>query len=143
MGAPALPLALPAINTAVLFGSSLAFGRGLLALRGGRRSSFRAAVGIALGLGVIFLVLQLVLWRQVAASGLGVADGSYGAVFYAFTAFHALHVLVGVLVLCWVFVGSLRGAYTEHNVINVRMCGMFWHFVDVVWVLMFLAIYVF
>ncbi len=141
-GAPHLPLALPALNTAVLLASSYCFSRGLAALRRGRRDAFRTSIGLTLGLGMLFLALQLVLWRQVAASGLGVADGSYGAVFYAFTAFHALHVLVGVIVLGWVFVRSLLGAYTEHNVINVRVCGMFWHFVDVVWVLMFLTIYV-
>lgn len=141
-GAPALPLALPALNTVVLLASSFAFTRGLSALGRGQRGAFRASVGLTFGLGALFLALQLLLWQRVAASGLGVADGSYGAVFYAFTAFHALHVLVGLGILLWVFVRSLGGAYTEHNTINVRMCAMFWHFVDVVWVLMFLTIYV-
>jgi len=141
-GAPALPVALPALNTAVLLASSVTFARGLAQLRRGRRSEFTALVAITLGLGALFLVLQLVVFRQVAAAGLTITDGVYGAVFYSFTAFHAAHVLVGVLILLWVFARSLRGAYTEHNTINVRMCGMFWHFVDVVWVLMFLTIYV-
>jgi cytochrome c oxidase subunit 3 len=141
-GAPQLPIGLPAINTAVLVASSAAFVQGISALRRGRRGAFRVAVGVTLVLGVLFLALQLLLWRRVAASGLGVADGSYGAVFYVFTAFHALHVLVGVGILLWVFLRSLGGAYTEHNTINVRMCAMFWHFVDVVWLLMFLTIYV-
>jgi cytochrome c oxidase subunit 3 len=141
-GAPALPLALPAINTAVLLASSVAFIQGIAALRRGRRAAFKAAVGITLALGVLFLALQLLLWSTVAASGLGVADGSYGAVVYAFTAFHALHVLAGVGILLWVFVQALRGAYTEHNTINVRVCAMFWHFVDVVWLFMFLTIFV-
>ena len=142
-GAPALPLLLPALNTVVIVASSLAFAQGLSSLRRGQRGRFRALLGLTFGLGALFLVLQLLLWRHVVATGLGVADGSYGAVFYAFTAFHALHVIVGLGVLLWVFVRSLQGAYTEHNTSSVRVCGMFWHFVDVVWVLMFLTIYVF
>src|SRR5262249_42545982 len=87
VGAPPLPL--PALNTAVLLASSFTFWSGLNALRKGERDRFRSLVGITLVLGALFLVLQLVLWKSVAASGLHVADGSYGAVFYAFTAFHA------------------------------------------------------
>jgi cytochrome c oxidase subunit III len=142
-GAPPLPLALPALNTVVILASSFSFAQGLSSLRKGLRNRFRALVGVTFALGVLFLVLQLSLWRHVAAAGLGIADGSYGAVFYSFTAFHALHVLVGLGILLWVFVRSLQGAYTEHNTASVRVCAMFWHFVDVVWVLMFLTIYVF
>jgi cytochrome c oxidase subunit 3 len=142
VGAPRLPLGLPALNTVVLLASSLAFARGISLLSRGRRAPFRALVGVTLALGAAFLALQLVLWQKVAAAGLGVADGSYGAVFYSFTALHALHVLVGVIILFWVFVRALKGAYTEHNTINLRVCAMYWHFVDVVWVLMFLTIYV-
>src|SRR4051812_24131317 len=79
VGAPALPLALPALNTAVLLASSFVFARGIAALRRGKRDRFRAAVGLTLGLGALLLALQLSLWKSVAAAGLGVADGSYGA----------------------------------------------------------------
>ena len=140
-GAPVLPLGLPAINTVVILTSSLTFAWGLESLRRGRRARFRALVGVTAVLGAIFLALQLTLWQHVVAAGLPVA-GTYGAVFYSFTALHALHVLVGLGILLWVFARSLFGKYTEHNTTNVRMCAMFWHFVDVVWVLMFLTIYV-
>jgi cytochrome c oxidase subunit 3 len=142
-GAPPLPVALPALNTVVLLGSSFSFSRGIAALRRGQRGVFRASVGVTFVLGAVFLALQLLLWQRVAAAGLGAADGSYGAVFYAFTSFHALHVLVGLGIVLWIFVRAMRGAYTAHNLSNVRVSAMFWHFVDVVWVLMFLTIYVF
>ena len=141
-GAPPLPLLLPGVNTLVLLASSFTFSRALAELRRGERGSFLRMVGVTFGLGALFLALQLVVFRQVAASGLSMSDGLYGAVFYAFTAFHGLHVAVGLGVLGWVLHGALRGRISEHNTVAVRVCTMFWHFVDAVWVLMFLTIYV-
>lgn len=141
-GMPALPVALPAVNTAVLFASSLTFAHGVREMGKGRKAMLPRMVAVTLVLGVLFLGLQLLVFKQVAAAGLSVSSGIYGGVFYAFTAFHALHVAVGLLVLGWVLFQSLRGRYTEHNHTNVRLCTMFWHFVDVVWALMFLTIYV-
>jgi cytochrome c oxidase subunit III len=142
VGVPRLPLGLPALNTVVLGASSWSFARGLDALRSGRRSAFARRVAATLGLGAIFLVIQLAVFRQVAASGLSIASGTYGAIFYTFTAFHALHVAVGLGIVLWLLLQAKRGAYTEHNTITVRVCSMYWHFVGVVWALMFLTIYV-
>jgi len=146
-GAPPLPVALPALNTVILLASSVTFARGLRELRRGRRAAFRGLVTTTLGLGVLFLVLQLLVFRQVAATGLAISDGIYGAVFYAFTAFHGLHVAAGLGILLWVLYRSRVGAppstaVSEHQTIAVSVCTMFWHFVDAVWVLMFLTIYV-
>lgn len=150
-GAPPLPVALPALNTVILLVSSFTFAHGLKELRRGRREAFKAMVTVTLALGALFLVLQLVLFRQVAATGLSIGDGIYGAVFYSFTAFHGLHVAAGLGILLWVLFQTRapnapptarRGAINEHNTSAVRVCTMFWHFVDVVWVLMFLTIYV-
>jgi cytochrome c oxidase subunit III len=140
-GVPLLPLAVPAVNTLVLLASSFTFARGLAELRRGRRKGLTPWVIATLALGAVFLVLQVVVWRGVSASGLHVSSGIYGSVFYALTTFHWLHVVVGLFVLLFVIVQSLRGKYTEHNYVNVRLCGMFWHFVDVVWLLMFVSIY--
>ncbi len=141
VGAPPLPLVTPAINTAVLVASSVAFGRGLEQLRRGNRRALTAWVALTLALGVGFLVGQLATWRAVFHQGLRISSGLYGSVFYTLTVFHALHVVAGVVVLATVLVKSIRGSYTEHNVTNVRLCGMFWHFVDVVWILMFVSLY--
>jgi cytochrome c oxidase subunit III len=144
VGMPRLPVLLPALNTAILLVSSLTFARGLAALRRGRRAELTRMVAVTFVLGAAFLALQVHVWRSLVAAGLTVQSGGvYSSVFYALTVFHALHVVVGLFILLWVFVRSLRGTYTEHNHINVRLCTMFWHFVDVVWVLMFLTLYVF
>jgi cytochrome c oxidase subunit 3 len=141
-GVPRLPLALPALNTLVLGASSWAFAHGLDGLRRGRRSAFPAMVATTLGLGALFLAIQLAVFREAAAAGLSIAIGPYGAVFWAFTSLHALHVAVGLAIVLWLLVQALRGRYTEHNTITVRVCGMYWHFVGAVWALMFLTIYV-
>jgi len=141
-GLPALPVGLAAINTLVLIASSGTFAYAIKALKRAERSTFTALVGATFGLGVLFLALQLTMWRKVAQAGLSIGDGLYGGAVYGFSAVHALHVAAGLLVVLWVLVRSLRGAYTEHNHTNVRLCAMFWHFVDIVWILMFVTIYV-
>jgi cytochrome c oxidase subunit III len=142
-GVPILPIGLPAINTAVLLASSLTFAYGLRELRRGKRAVFQRALAATILLGVVFLALQIHVWRSLSLAGLHFGSGLYGSVFYTLTAFHALHVAVGLAILIGVFVRSLLGKYTEHNTTSVRLCTMFWHFVDVVWILMFLTIYLF
>ena len=141
-GVPALPLGLPALNTAIILLSSFTFARGLRALRRGQRRAFQELVVVTFALGALFLGLQVAVWISLARAGLHPSTGIYGSVFYGLTAVHALHVAAGLLILLWVFVRSLRGTYSEHNHINIRLCTMFWHFVDVVWVLMFITLYV-
>lgn len=141
-GMPTLPVALPALNTAIMLVSSFTFSRGLLALRRGDRARFQALVVTTFALGALFLGLQIHVWSSLSRAGLHASSGTYGSVFYALTTIHALHVAAGLLILLWVFFRSLRGTYSEHNHINVRLCTMFWHFVDAVWILMFLTLYV-
>jgi cytochrome c oxidase subunit III len=142
-GAPPLPLALPALNTLVLVASSLALWRGVAALARGNRRALAPWVGVALVLGAAFVGLQLVVWKAQWAAGLLPSSGVYGSLFYGLTALHAVHVVAGLLVLLVVLGRALGGVYTEHNVVRVRVAAMFWHFVDAVWLVMFLSIYLF
>jgi cytochrome c oxidase subunit 3 len=142
-GVPALPVALPLLNTLVLLASSAALHRGIAALAQGSRRALVPWLGAAMGLGVAFLALQAVLWRQLWLLELRPSTGVYGSVFYGLTVLHALHVAAGLLVLLVVLVRAVGGTYTEHNVVRVRVCAMFWHFVDVVWLLMFVSIFLF
>lgn len=142
-GVPQLPLALPALNTAVLVGSSLALGQGVRELARGNRKALAPWVGLAAALGAGFLGLQVVVWRGLWDQGLLPSSGVYGSLFYGLTMLHAVHVVAGFLVLLVVLGRALGGTYTEHNVVRVRVAAMFWHFVDAVWLLMFLSIYLF
>ena len=142
-GTPHLPVALPALNTLVLLGSSVAMSVGIRALSRGNRRAIVPALSIASVLGAVFLALQLVVWRDLWQKGLLPSTGVYGSVFYGLTALHAVHVLAGLVVLLVLLGRALGGGYTEHNVMKVRVPVMFWHFVDAVWLLMFFAVYLF
>jgi len=137
-----LPTALPLVNTAVLLGSSVTLALGLRDLRAGRAQRLAWWIGLTLALGAVFLALQLVVWRSVWQSGLHVDTSIYGSVFYALTVFHALHVLAGLGVLSWLLLGALRGVYGAARLAPVRIGAMFWHFVDGVWLVMFVSVYV-
>ena len=143
VGAPHLPVALPAANTLVLALSSLALHRGVAALAAGRRRALVPWLGAAMVLGLAFVGLQIVVWRSLWLAGLLPSSGPYGSLFYGLTALHAVHVAGGLLVLFVVLVRALLGTYTEHNVIRVKLAAMFWHFVDAVWLLMFVSLYLF
>ena len=65
----------------------------------------------------------------------------YGATFYAMTGFHGAHVSLGVLCLIFVYGRALRGAYTAEHLEGVEVIGLYWHFVDLVWILLFTIVY--
>ena len=117
---PALPLALPALATLALAGSSAALHRS------------RVSLGAALGLA--FLVLQVVVWRQMYLGGLRPQAGAYASFFFALTVFHALHVLVGLVALGWLAV--------RPRPLSLRLWTIYWHMVGVIWGVMFLLVYV-
>ena len=140
-GTPPLPIGITALNTLVLAASSATLWRGVSQLAQGRRSALAPWVAVTLVLGGVFVALQFTVWKALWAQGLVPANGVYGSLFYGLTALHAIHVAAGLLVLLVVLVRALMGTYTEHNVVRVRVAAMFWHFVDAVWLLMFLGIY--
>jgi cytochrome c oxidase subunit 3 len=137
-----LPIALPAINTALLIAVSGAIALGRRAVKSARPQALTRWVAAAIGLASVFLALQLVGWRAAYLSGLHPDSGSYGSVFYALTCFHGLHVLVGVIGLVSLLPRCLRGAFNVVHHTPLVTWGLYWHFVDAVWVLMFLTVYV-
>lgn len=136
-GLPALPLLLPTLSTLVIGLSSLAFEAGLSAVR--RRQVRRGArrFGGCVLLGGVFLALQMLLAREAAASGLTAERGGYAAVFYGFTVLHALHLVIGWVALMALGVATAKGRYSPARHLPLRLWGLYWHFVGVVWALMY------
>ena len=82
------------------------------------------------------------VWRSLSNEGLHVTSGVYGSIFYTLTVFHALHVAVGPpRALGGARARACGGSYTEHSYVPFACAAMFWHFVDAVWVLMFVTLY--
>lgn len=139
LDAPRLPRLLPGLNTLVLAASSWAMARAVRAQELARgRSAARALMATAV-LGAIFLALQVMVWIGLWRQGLVPSGGPYPSVFYAFTAFHALHVLVGLGALAWL---ALRAHAGTSSRTDVRLWGWYWHFVGAVWGALYLTIYV-
>jgi heme/copper-type cytochrome/quinol oxidase subunit 3 len=142
-----LPLGLPLANTVVLLASSATLVHAQKRLRAGQRQSALYGLAVTLLLGLGFVALQLLLWRSLWGRGITTSTGTLGTVVYALTSLHALHVAAGIVVLGWLVRTVWRhrtggAAELERRALTLRLCGMFWHFVDGVWVVMFLGMFV-
>jgi cytochrome c oxidase subunit III len=134
-----LDLLIPGIGTILLVLSSVTFQLGVNAGGRGRRDGLGTWIAASLVLGTVFLALQL--WDYTRL-GFEVSSHAYGTIFYAMTGFHGLHVAAG-LVLMLVILGRLaQGAYHEGRVESAHAIGYYWHFVDVVWIVLFATLYV-
>ncbi|MEE2750782.1 MAG: cytochrome c oxidase subunit 3 [Myxococcota bacterium] len=141
-GLPELPVLLPGLSTLVLLASSVAMQMTKSALKKDNpQQSFRWLIGACV-LGTVFLVMQGILWVSLYNQGLHWTSKAFGAVFYGFTIFHALHVLVGLGLLGRLVPRHRAGEFTGRRHLPIHLVAMYWNFVDVVWVAMYLSIFV-
>lgn len=94
-------------------------------------------------LGIVFLGFQVFEFASFYHEGLSLTGGIFGATFFTLTGFHGLHVAIGVLWLLSVFGYSLKGGITPEKAVKVELAGLYWHFVDVVWIAIFTVVYLF
>lgn len=136
-GLPPLPAALW-LSTACLLLLSGVLHAAVSAARVSARARLRGLLTAALLLTLGFLANQTLCWQQLL-SDLALQAWRVAGFFYFFTVIHALHVIGGIGPLVLVFVNALRGRYGARNFTGVRLCAMYWHFLDAVWVVMFCA----
>lgn len=128
--------------TAVLLISSFFMNRGETAMAHGDRKGFMTNTIITLVLALAFLLgVVAVEWPTAAHEGLTPASGVAGAVFYMMTGMHAFHVLTGVLFLIVILRNGARGVYTAEKHWAVEAAAVYWHFVDLVWIFFYPALY--
>lgn len=127
------------IVTVVLLVSSFFMNRAEIAAQYGDRKRFLNSTLITMILGVVFLIGVVGVEWQIAPFGPG--DGVAGSLFYAMTGFHAFHVLTGVIFLFIVYRNGRKGLYTAERHWPVEACAVYWHFVDVVWMFFYPALY--
>jgi cytochrome c oxidase subunit 3 len=147
IGGHHIPLVLIAIMTFILITSS---GTMAMAVNYGYRKNKKAAAWLMLGtalLGLSFVGMQAFEWSKLISEGVrpwGNPFGAvqFGAVFFMVTGFHGLHVSIGVIYLTMVAIKILKGHYEESgNYEIVEIAGLYWHFVDLVWVFIFALFY--
>lgn len=127
--------------TAVLLISSFFMNRGETLIHNGDRKGFlnNTAITFVLGLGFLLGVV-LVEWRLAIEEGLTASSGPAGAAFFMMTGMHAFHVFTGLILLAIVWVNGRRGLYDTKNY-PVEAAAVYWHFVDVVWIFFYPALY--
>lgn len=131
---------LVSINTFLLLTSSWAMVMGLRQILLGNRQGLITWMWATALLGIVFVVLQGVEYAILASEGIAINTSEFGMRFYAPTAMHGAHVIIGVIWAFWVIYRAQRGAY-DRNPLGVEMFGLYWHFVDVVWIILFTVIY--
>ena len=137
------PIPVPLIATAILLLSSLTMQWGTGRIRKGDRTGLNRAVAVTLVLGVIFLAIQLYdYYELISVEQFGIDSGVYGTLFYTMTGFHGAHVLGGVIGLAVILSRGMAGQFSQRHHVAVEAVHYYWHFVDVVWVLLFLTLYV-
>jgi cytochrome c oxidase subunit 3/cytochrome o ubiquinol oxidase subunit 3 len=129
------------VSTFVLLMSSLSMVLALAAVqRNDRRGTLVWLMCTSL-LGLSFLAGQVFEFTEFVREGLELDTNLFGSTFYVLTGFHGAHVSVGVLMLLSLWVMALRGRLGAHNALNVELAGLYWHFVDIVWIVIFTLIY--
>lgn len=133
---------LPAINTAILIVSSITLTIAHHALIMGQRGKLILFQGITILLGLIFLSLQGYEYVHAYQDlGLTLEAGIYGSLFFFLTGFHGIHVSMGTLMLIICFFRILKGHFTKENHFVYEASAWYWHFVDVVWLFLFVVVY--
>jgi cytochrome c oxidase subunit 3 len=139
---PQQVLHVPIFNTICLLSSSLTIHLALNALRQGRSSAFNLLWFLTLALGAIFLVGTGREWFYLIYNeGLTISTNLFGTTYYSLVGLHAFHVTAGLVGLGVVMILALIGRVKQEHAQHVDVLSLYWHFVDVVWVVVFTVVY--
>jgi cytochrome c oxidase subunit 3/cytochrome o ubiquinol oxidase subunit 3 len=121
--------------------SSLTMVLALAAVQKGNVRGTRIWLAATALLGSIFLGGQWFEFTHFYHEGLGLTTNMFGTTFFTLTGFHGAHVTLGVIMLLSLLIVSLRGGVTQRDALNVEIVGLYWHFVDIVWIIIFTLVY--
>ena len=136
-----LNIPLTSLNTFLLLTSSFTVVRSLAAIQDGNIKKFQRSLALTGIIGIIFLGVQAFEYTNLSHEGLTLSSGPFGMAFFTLTGFHGTHVLIGVVWLLKVFWNAFNGKYTQKDHFGVELFGLYWHFVDVVWIIIFTVVY--
>jgi cytochrome c oxidase subunit 3 len=135
------PLGLIMIATIILIASSFTCQFAVWSIRRGDRRGFVRNTAITFILGVIFLGMQAIDYAILFGEGLTLASGPFGTTYFTLTGFHGAHVFGGVLMLGVILYRGMAGQFSAKHHDAVEAVSLYWHFVDVVWILLFSILY--
>jgi cytochrome c oxidase subunit III len=134
-----LPVAVAGVNTAILVSSSFTMHWAQVSIKNGNRFGLCAGMFTTFMLGLTFLFIQINEYIHV---GFSPQDHAYGSIFYGLTGLHGAHVTIGLVLLGMVTVRAFRGHFSPEEHRGVEIPGIYWHFVDVMWIVVYTSIYV-
>jgi cytochrome c oxidase subunit 3 len=134
-----LPVEVAGMNTAILVSSSFTIHWAEQAIKKGNRFAFKAGMLTTFLLGCTFLFIQI---NEYANIGFAPQDAAQQTIFYSLTGLHGAHVFIGLLLLLFVTIRAFRGHYSPESHRGVEVPGIYWHFVDVMWLVVYFTVYI-
>ena len=138
---PTLGIPLTAGMTFLLILSSVTMVTALAGIQAGNQKKLVKYLALTILGGLMFLGLQAYEWTHLITHGLTVSTGNYAGTFFIMTGYHGAHVTTGVIYLTCILVAAKKGSYTAESHSRVELVGLFWHFVDLVWIILFTIVY--
>jgi cytochrome c oxidase subunit 3 len=133
-----LPKLIAGVNTAILISSSFTMHWALEGARNENRNALRAGMLTTFLLGLTFLCIQI---NEYVHIGFAPADNAQGTIFYGLTGLHGAHVFVGLTLLAFATIRAYRGHFTAKEHRGIEVPGIYWHFVDVMWIFVYSTVY--
>ncbi len=133
-----IPIAIAGVNTAILLSSSLTMHWALEGVRNENRRALKAGLLTTFLLGLTFLSIQI---NEYVHVGFAPADNAQGSIFYGLTGLHGAHVFVGLTLLAFATIRAFRGHFSAKEHRGVEIPGIYWHFVDVMWIVVYTTVY--
>ena len=134
-----LPVEVAGVNTAILVSSSFTMHWAQTAIKKGNRFALKAGMLTTFVLGATFLFVQI---NEYANIGFAPQDHAQQTIFYSLTGLHGAHVFIGLCLLLFVTIRSFRGHYSPEEHRGVEVPGIYWHFVDIMWIIVYTTVYV-
>lgn len=136
-----LNIPITSLSTFVLLMSSVAMVLALAGIQQGNLKKMRLWLSATALLGTIFVGFQMWEFTEFAMHGLTPRTNLFGSVFFTLTGFHGAHVTIGVLWLWSLVFASFKGKVRQDTSLDVEIAGLYWHFVDIVWIVIFSVVY--
>jgi cytochrome c oxidase subunit III len=133
-----LPKLIAGVNTAILISSSFTMHWALEGARNENRNALRVGMLTTFLLGLTFLLVQI---NEYVHVGFAPHDNAQGTIFYGLTGLHGGHVFVGLTLLAFATIRSFRGHFTAKEHRGIEVPGIYWHFVDVMWIFVYSTVY--
>jgi len=134
-----LPVFVAGMNTIILVTSSFTMHWALQSIKRGNRSGLKAGLVLTFLLGLTFLLTQVLEYSRI---GFTPHSDAFGSVFFGLTGLHGAHVFVGLTLLAAATIRAFRGHYSEEQHHGVEIPGIYWHFVDVMWIVVYTTVYI-